>query len=128
MYVQLYSLIGQFKHKILYRKIVLEDTDMATNRRKKDKNRPASTVRERIADSFEVSKELTLDVVKITLIGAREITIENYIGVIEYTDKIIHLSAKPSPLKINGDFLEIKTMTKEMLYVSGVIHKIGFEN
>jgi len=101
---------------------------MAIKRRKKDRNKPVLTVRERIADSFEVSKELTLDVVKVTLIGTREITIENYIGVIEYTDKIIHLSAKPAPLKINGDFLEIKTMTKEILYVSGVIHKIGFEN
>ena len=100
---------------------------MASGRRK-EKRRPALTVREHIADSFEVSKEITLDVVKVTLIGAREMTVENYIGIIEYTDKTIHLSAKPAPLRITGDFLEIKTMTKEILYVSGIIHKIGFEN
>ena len=93
----------------------------------REKIRPKKTVRERIADNFEVSKELTLDVVKVTLIGSREITIENYIGVIEYTDKIIRLSAKPMPLKITGDFLEIKTMTKEMVYALGVIHNVSFE-
>lgn len=103
---------------------------MASGRKRKGREdkKQTITMRERIADSFEVSKELTLDVVKITLIGTRELTIENYIGVIEYTDKTIHLSAKPLPIKIAGDFLEIKTMTKELLYVSGVIHRIGFEN
>ena len=101
---------------------------MASGRKKKEKERLNLTFRERIADNFEVAKEITLDVVKITLIGSREITVENYIGVIEYTDKIVHLSAKPAPVKISGDFLELKTMTKEILFVSGIIHKISFEN
>lgn len=101
---------------------------MARSKKMRDKKTPALTVRERIADSFEVSKELTLDVVKVTFIGTRELTVENYIGIIEYTDKIIHLTAKPAPFKICGDFLEIKTMTKEMLFVTGVIHKIYFES
>ena len=101
---------------------------MASGRKRKAKERPTLTLRDRIADNFEVAKELTLDVVKITLIGAREITVENYIGVIEYTDKTVHLSAKPSPVKISGDFLELKTMTKEILFISGIIHKISFEN
>ena len=101
---------------------------MASGRKKNAKERPALKLRERIADNFEVAKEITLDVVKITLIGAREITVENYIGVIEYTDKIVHLSAKPAPVKICGDFLELKTMTKEILFVSGIIHKVSFEN
>lgn len=91
-----------------------------------DKTKKTPTVRERIADTFEVSKELTLNVAKITFFGTRELTVENYLGIIEYTDSSISLSAKPMPIKISGSELEIKTMSREILYVSGFIQKIEY--
>ncbi len=84
------------------------------------------TVRERFADSIGVSKELTLNVAKITLFGMREITVENYTGVIEYTDDLISLSANPKPIRITGTKLEIKTMSKEIIYATGEIRSIEY--
>lgn len=95
---------------------------------KKERKKVSQVIRQHIADSFEVSKELTLDVVKVTLIGQRELTIENYTGVIEYTDKVVYLLANPAPLIIAGDSLEIKAMSKELLCVTGTINRICFEN
>ena len=84
------------------------------------------TVREKLADSIEVSKELTLDATKVTMFGTREITVENYSGVIEYTDSLIALSAKPRTIRISGANLEIKTMSREIIYATGAVHKIEY--
>ena len=101
------------------------------NRRAERKNASpeqnnSPTVRERFADSVGVSKELTLNVAKITLFGMREITVENYIGVIEYTDDLISLSANPKSVRITGARLEIKTMSKEIIYATGEIRSVEY--
>ena len=87
---------------------------------------PKRSLRERFADSVEVSKEITLDVAKITMIGSREISIENYSGILEYSENSVLIKAKPSPIKVCGSFLEIAVMTKELLYITGSIKKISF--
>ena len=93
-------------------------------RKKKTEKRPS--IREYVADSIGVSKEITLDVVKITSIGTRELTVENFLGVIEYTEKEVYLNAKPYPVKIKGESLEVKTLTKDIMYIYGTINRIDF--
>ncbi len=93
----------------------------------KNKSRPpAKPIREKIADTLEVSKEIILDTSKITLIGKREITVENYRGIVEYTPQKIVLISNPSQIEICGCNLDIKTMTKDFLYITGLIDVISF--
>ena len=47
-------------------------------RRKKTEKTEKPTLRERIADGLDASKEVILDVPKIVFIGSREVVIENY--------------------------------------------------
>ena len=96
-------------------------------RRHKEKENKRYTVREKVAEGFESSKELVLDVAKITLFGTKEMTVENYLGVTEYEEKTILLQAKPYAIRISGDFLEIKTMSREIIYISGNIRKFEYE-
>lgn len=113
-------------HKILYG-TKKERLKVRKSRRQKerDKKRPP-TIRERIADGIEVSKELTLDVAKVTMFGAREVSVENYIGILEYSDTLIALTAKPNSIRIVGANLEIKTMSREIIYLTGKIEKIEY--
>ena len=77
------------------------------------------TARERLADSVDVSKELILDVPKLVFIGNRE-------GISEYTENRILVEGKAYRLCLEGAKLEVKTITEDMLCVSGKIKKLEF--
>ena len=95
-------------------------------RRKKDTSEEKTGLREHVANSFESSKEILLDVPRLVFIGNKEITVENYRGIIEYTDTLLVLETNPHQLKIEGRNLEVKTITQEMLYIKGVFYKVEF--
>ena len=59
-------------------------------------------------------------------IGNRELTLENYKGIIEYTDTCIRVKANPHIVKITGTGLEIRNITQELLYITGKISGFGF--
>ena len=94
--------------------------------RKKDASEEKTGLREHVANSFESSKEILLDVPRLVFIGNKEITIENYRGIVEYTDTLLVLETNPNQIRIEGKNLEVKTITQEMLYVKGIFCKIEF--
>lgn len=133
----LYSFRAGFTHKYIIDCRVLplieQEQGMEINiimRNGKKKNKadaaPRRTVRERVADSLDVSKEILLNSVKIVLIGSREVTIENYNGIVEYTDSSVVLDANPHKIKIGGSSLEVRTITREILYITGDITSLEF--
>ncbi len=84
-------------------------------------------MREKFADRLDISKEIILDSAKIVFIGNREVTVENYKSIVEYTETKIILETKPHRLKFEGNNLEVKTITREMLYIMGKISKLEFQ-
>lgn len=95
-------------------------------KKKQDAGKKIS-LKERLADSVDMSKEIILDSAKIIFIGPREVTVENYKSIIEYTDTKIILDSKPSKLKFEGTNLEVKTITQDFLYIIGKISKLEFQ-
>ena len=93
---------------------------------RKERLENTRTAREKIADSLDISKEILLNTSKIVAIGSREVTIENYKGILEYNSKCIRLTANPHQIKIDGACLEIKTMTRDFLYLTGKICSVTF--
>lgn len=81
---------------------------------------------EKIADALDISKEILLNTSKISAIGSREVTVENYKGILEYNPNIIRLTAKDNQIKISGECLEIKTMTRDFLFITGKIRSVQF--
>lgn len=84
------------------------------------------TFREKVADTFDASKEVILDIPKIELLGNCEAVIENHKGIVEYTPDRIVLEANPRRIRISGRNMEIKSVTQEMLFVAGTIDSVGF--
>ena len=89
-------------------------------------NAAAPSLREKIADSIDISKEVILDTILLTMIGEREMTVENYKSIITYTDTNIKIKAKPYPIEIVGTGLEIRSITRELLYITGRIRSFAF--
>lgn len=84
------------------------------------------TLRERLADAVDISKEALLGTALVSCIGDRELTLENYKGIIEYTDTCIRIRANPCTVKITGTGLELRNITQELLYITGRISSFGF--
>ncbi len=95
-------------------------------KKRKQREETKPTFKEKMADGFDASKEIILDVPKIVFIGNREAVIENYKSISDYTEALIVLDAEPFPLKLSGKSLEIKSISREMLFVSGEIEKMEF--
>ena len=75
---------------------------------------------------FELPKEITLNLPLVTIIGNDELNIENYKGIIEYTDDIIRINTTCGVIKIIGRKLEIKQITAESMKISGVINNFEY--
>ena len=84
------------------------------------------SMREKIADAIDISKDIIMDTVLIRLIGTHKVTLENYKGILEYSDRQIKVRAKPKCVCIQGSSLEIICLTDELLNIRGYIEKISF--
>lgn len=78
-------------------------------------------IMERIAEMTEIPKDFVMNMPRTTLIGNKEVYIDNYRGLIEYNDKIIRLSAKKGMITVSGDDLIITRITDRSIFVGGNI-------
>jgi len=94
--------------------------------KKRINNFKKERLRERFMDAFDIPKEVVMDLPVISLTGNREISVENFSGLIEYTRQKIRLNTKSGILVIEGIELEAKNMTAERICVKGNILHISF--
>ena len=81
---------------------------------------------EMIMDSLKLPKDIMLGAMKVTLTGNREAWIENYRGLLEYTDQCIRLQGKHGQLQIEGKSLCIAYYTNEDMKICGCFDSIKF--
>lgn len=82
--------------------------------------------RENISDMFDLPKDTFVDLPKIILTGNREIYVENYRGILEYTDSIIRLNIGANAIKVCGEELDIRAIGEEDITLNGTIASIEF--
>ncbi len=78
-------------------------------------------LKERIGAALELPSELVEDVAKVTVVGKREVSIENYKGIIEYSSERVRIGCTGYQVNVVGDGLELKVATGEVLYISGTV-------
>ncbi|MBP3337756.1 MAG: YabP/YqfC family sporulation protein [Clostridia bacterium] len=93
-------------------------------KRKKDKEK--RKVSEKICDCLEISSDILSDIPRFTINDNREVQIENYKSVIEYTQENVRLGAKKYEINISGEELTIVCITDEQIYIKGKIAKIDY--
>ena len=89
-----------------------------------NKKEDKKSIKEKVADAFDLPKELVIDAARLILVGERELTIENYTGILEYDENIIRIKTVGRTVKISGSGLEIRTITDEDIQVTGRISAI----
>lgn len=90
--------------------------------RKKEKG----TVKEKVAKMLEVPEEIISDRPKITTVGRKEVFIENYRGIIEFTNEIVKINSNYGIITITGKNMKIREITNEDIIITGDIDNIDY--
>ena len=83
---------------------------------------------EKIVESLKLPKDSLLGASIVAVTGNSEAFIENYKGMIEYTDENILLQGKTCRIQVEGQRLTIDYYTNEDMKISGRIHKVSYLN
>lgn len=81
----------------------------------------------RFEQLLEIPKEISSQEPKITVMGFKELLIENYKGILEYQDFYIRINTYYGIININGFDLDLNEMTTDDLLIKGKIESIDFE-
>jgi len=91
-------------------------------RRKKNK----VSIKEKMGEVLEIPKELVMDTGKVTVIGQKQLLLENHKGIVEYEDFRIKVNTREGIIQLEGNGMDIKEITSEDIMVSGDIYSIQF--
>lgn len=97
-----------------------KEETMRKNKRQRTKNR--------ITRILELPQEVVTNEPKLTLVGFKELLIENYKAILEYEDFYIKINTHIGAININGFNLRLKEMTGDDIMVLGSIDSIDFES
>ncbi|MEW6623568.1 MAG: sporulation protein YqfC [Bacillota bacterium] len=84
-------------------------------------------VGESMADILDLPKEVLMDVAKITIVGSRQVTIENHKGIIQYTSEKMRISVGEGEVIICGKDMVIKSIAPEEINISGTVQRVLLE-
>jgi len=80
----------------------------------------------KITTALELPKEVLMNLPLITLIGKEDMTIENYKGVLEYSEVRIRINTSIGVIRVEGKKLLLKQITSDNIGIVGNIMKIEY--
>ena len=83
-------------------------------------------IKKKLASAASMPKDVVMGASVVTVLGMSEVCIENYRGIIEYTDSRLLLLTKNCRLEILGSRLFISYYTGEEMKVTGHIGQINY--
>lgn len=86
----------------------------------------SDSLKNKIVRAANVPKDVVLGVPILTMTGQMELCIENYKGIIEYTDLLIRVQSKIGQIKVVGKHLQIEYYTNDEMKITGRILSIDF--
>lgn len=87
---------------------------------------PKGSKREILVESLKLPKDMMMGAFMLSMTGNREAFIENYRGILEYTDTCILLQTKSGQVRFEGTGLIIEYYTNEDMKISGYIQSVIF--
>ncbi|WP_058301884.1 sporulation protein YqfC [Gorillibacterium timonense] len=76
---------------------------------------------------LDVPEDVVHDLPRITMIGNRQLYIENHRGVLNFTPTELHLDLTAGQLRIEGKELVIRAILPEEVFIEGTIQTIHYE-
>ena len=90
------------------------------------KKKTQNPKKENLINTLQLPKDVCLGALRVTMTGCSEAWIENYRGILEYSDKLILLQAKTCQVCFEGSRLSIDYYTNEDMKISGCIRCVNY--
>lgn len=84
------------------------------------------SLKNRISELSELPKDVVLGIPMLTMIGQMELIIENYRGIIEYTDILVRIHTKDGQIKVVGNGLKVDYYTNDEMKITGCIVSVEY--
>lgn len=83
-------------------------------------------MKQKMAEATSFPKDVVLGVPILTMTGRMELCIENYRGIIEYTDVLIRVQSKSGQIKVSGKRMQIEYYTNDEMKITGQIQSVEY--
>lgn len=71
------------------------------------------SLKKKMAEVSELPKDVVMGMPVLTMTGQQELCIENYRGMIEYTDSVVRIQTKAGLIKVTGKGLQVAYYTND---------------
>ena len=82
-------------------------------------------IREKLASAASMPKDVVLGASVVTILGRNEVSVENYRGIIEYTDTLIRVQTKSGQIRLTGKRLQVEYYTNDEMKITGAVRSPG---
>lgn len=83
-------------------------------------------IKEKMLSAMDLPKDVVQHASVVTILGRNELCIENYRGIIEYTDVLIRVQTRSGQIRIQGKRLQIPYYTNDEMKVTGILSSLEF--
>jgi sporulation protein YqfC len=92
-----------------------------------ERRRGRRTSLQRLAGLLEIPQDIVLDLPRITMLGNKQLLVENHKGLIEYTGALVRIKLSHGELAVTGSDLVIGNFQAEQLLVEGTLTDIKYD-
>lgn len=90
-------------------------------------SRLSRKIRKWTVDALDLPGDLVFDLPRLTMIGNKQLVIENHLGVVHFSPEKLDLEMKQGMLTVEGTDLSIKAIMPEEVIIEGRISGIKYE-
>ncbi len=80
-----------------------------------------------LAHTLDIPQDIVLDLPRITMLGNKQVLIENHKGIIEYTSLLVRIKLSQGELLIHGTKLLLGNLQAEQILVEGIIQEVKYD-
>lgn len=86
----------------------------------------AAQKKAKLLESLQLPRDVCMGALRVTLTGSTEAWVENYRGLLEYSEQSILLQGKTCQVRFEGTGLTIDYYTNEDMKISGCIQNVRY--
>jgi sporulation protein YqfC len=80
-----------------------------------------------LAGLLEIPQDIVLDLPRLTLLGNKQLLVENHRGIVEYSDFLVRINLSQGMVSIRGADLVLCNLQSEQLLLEGTIASVSFD-
>lgn len=81
-----------------------------------------------VPDIFDLPKDVVLDLPRVTVVGDRQVLVENHRGIVSYTQRLLVVGYSRGRISFRGTDLEISVIRHEEILIEGAIEAVEFQS